>query len=382
MRALFINENIGGHATVHAHLRNALVGMDDIDVDIVDVPAPTGGRRFVGAAVPGLGRLDADLQPLRAQLSLSGWVRRELRTRLAPGHGYDVLHVYTGNAALRSAGLLASLPSVVSTDATNATNNYRLPYRQATRFTPRAVRAAQRFERPVYEAASIVIANTGWVASSLRDAYGLGDDKLRVFPFGITRPPGIGSGPAPGTVAPEGLPQLVFVGRQLERKGALRLLRLHQQHLADECELVLVTPENPPPGRNVRVVSDVTVGSGRLWEVLRAAAVFVFPSVIDQAPNAVIEAQAAGLPVVVLDLGAMPEMVPTTVGRVVPPDDDEALVATLRDLVRHPEVRAELGAAGRERFESVYDARVSTRRLVETLGEARELFARREGTSR
>ena len=354
MKVLFVNENLGGHATVHAHLRTALEAHPEVEAEFLDVPAPSLRRRLLGTRLPPLSRLDLDLQPLRAQLALSEWVRRRLRSRAGE---FDVLHVYTANAGLRSVRTIESMPTVVSTDATNATNAFRLPYREPTRFTPATVTVSKRFEQRVYDAATLVVANTGWVAESLRTDYGLDDDdRLRVMPFGINAPD-FGPGASPGTTSP-GLPQVVFVGRQLERKGALRLLRLHQQHLADECELVLVTPEAVPPGRNVRVVDDVTVGSGRLWEVLRGAAVFAFPSLIDQASNAVIEALAAGLPVLGLDVAAMPELVGPDAGRLVPAHDDEALVAALRGLVRDPALRSEQGAAARRRFVEVYDARV------------------------
>ena len=370
MKVLFVNENIGGHRSVHNNLRTSLRSHPDVEAEFLDVPKADGWRRAIGTSLPGLGHLDLDLQALRAQLALSSWVRREVQRSMGR---FDVLHVYTGNAALRSADLLAAMPSVVSTDATNATNGYRLPNRRPTRFTPAAVRMAQRWERPVYRASSLVVANTRWVARSLREDYDVPDHRMRVFPFGIVAPE-FDDGPAPGTVQTDRLPQLVFVGHQLERKGALRLHRLHQRHLADRCELVIVTSEEVPPGRNVRAVHDVTVGSGRLWEVLRAAAMFVFPSQIDQAPNAVIEAMAAGLPVVGLEVAAIPDTVTPDTGLVVDKDDDEALVESICVLLDDPGLRARLGAAGRARFLAEYDAAISTDRLVATLREARALF--------
>ncbi len=378
MKILFVNENIGGHANVHAHLRTALADHREVSADFVDVPSPSLLRRLAGARVPGLARADLDYQSVRAQLALSQWVRRHVWDRARRA---DVLHVYTGNAALRLPGLLSAMPSVVATDATNATNAYRLPGRHPTRFTPATVRVAQRFERRVYDAATLVVANTGWIADSLREDYDVAEDKLRVVPYGILAPD-FGDGAAPGTdVAGSSLPQVVFVGRQLERKGALRLYRLHQAHLADLCELVIVTPPDVsvPPGRNVRAVHDVTVGSNRLWEVLRQAAVFAFPSEIDQAPNVVIEAFAAGLPVVGATVSAMPEMVPPDCGRLVAPDDDAALVRVLRELVDQPRLRQQLGAASRRRFVRQYDAVTSTDRLIEVLHEARDRYARGGG---
>ena len=102
MRVLFVNENIGGHATVHLNLERALSGHPEIEATFLHVPRPPLGRRIVSASVPGLGRLDLDLQPLRAQLAVSAFVRRRLLNIVAD---FDVIHVYTHNAALLSSKL-------------------------------------------------------------------------------------------------------------------------------------------------------------------------------------------------------------------------------------------------------------------------------------
>ncbi len=129
IRVLFVNENIGGHATVHNHLRAGLRDHPRIDATFLDVPEPGLLRRLIGARIPGLARLDLDLQPLRAQLALSYWVRRAVRHRRGT---YDALHVYTQNAALL---LTPETPMVISTDTTNVHNAYRIPQRMPTRFT-------------------------------------------------------------------------------------------------------------------------------------------------------------------------------------------------------------------------------------------------------
>ena len=98
VRALLVNENIGGHATVHHHLRTIAAGRSDIDVRIVDVPPPSFWRKVAGVAVPGLAGRDADLRAARYQLAQSAWVARQLPGWLADG--VDVVHFYTHNAAL------------------------------------------------------------------------------------------------------------------------------------------------------------------------------------------------------------------------------------------------------------------------------------------
>ena len=113
----------------------------------------------------GVGRIGSVIGPVVGGLIIAlGWsTRRALRTRVA---GFDVVHFYTQNAALLSGDILRTHPSVVSTDSTNALNAYRLPYRKPTVWTPRVLRLTQRFERRVYDAATLVIANSGFAPRS------------------------------------------------------------------------------------------------------------------------------------------------------------------------------------------------------------------------
>lgn len=363
MRVLFVNENIGGHATVHHNLEAAFRLRDDIDPVWLHVPPPSVGRRLVGAAVPGLAAYDLDLQPLRAQLAVSSWVRRRLPALL---DGVDAVHVYTQNAALLSVDLLRNRPTVVTTDSTNLLNAFRLPYRQAARFTGTAARLAARVEQRVYDTARLVVANSDYVAESLRNDYGVREPRLRVLPFGV----GLPEAPPARTTTEGRLPRVLFVGRGMDRKGGSQLLRLHQQHLADVCELVLVTQDSVPPGRNVTVHQDVRQGDGRIGAILAAADVFAFPSHIDQAPNAVLEAMAAGLPVVACPMGAVPEMVlDGTTGLLVPSGDDAALLAALQRLLADTGLRLRLGAAGAARARERYDMSRAAEELVSLLHE-------------
>lgn len=362
MRALFVNENIGGHATVHHHLRIALRDHPDVQPVFIDVPRPSPVRRVVGTQIPGLARFDLDFQPLRAQLALSRWVRRRIAPIIPT---VDVVHIYTQNAALLSTDLLAEVPTVLSTDSTNVHNAYRLPYRSPGVGTPLMAAISRRVEQRVYGSIDHVVANSTWIADSLRDDYGVPDQKLTMFPFGIVAPD-FDEAVAPGTR--DELPRIVFLGRQLERKGGLRLFDLHQRHLADRAELVLVTKDPVPAGTNVTVVDDLDTGQDRLWEILRSSAIFAFPSSIDQAPNSVLEAMAAGLPVIGERTGAVPEMVEHDVtGLICDIGDDKMLLESLESLVGNAQRREDFGRAGSARFASKYDARSAIDRLVSLL---------------
>ena len=83
---------------------------------------------------------------------------------------------------------------------------------------------------------------------------------------------------------------------------------------------------------------------------LLQAGVFVLPSRFEGMPNALLEAMAAGLAVVVTDASPGPlEVVDDGVsGFVVPADDPQALAAVLETLAGDPELRKRLGFSARE----------------------------------
>jgi starch synthase len=362
MRVLLVNENIGGHATVHDNLGRALTTRPDVDATFYNVPAPGLVRKVAGAPLPGLARLDLDLQPLRYQLAQSALVHRVLSKLAAAA---DVVHVYTRNAALLSTGILRRRPVVVALDGTNAQNAYRLPYRAPTRWTPLAVRTVVPFERRVYDVATLVVAQSEWAAASVA-SYGVDRDRIRVIPFGVTVPE------RPPDIRPSARPLIVFVGRSLARKGGHRLLRLYRQHLSSIADLDLVTLDRVAPSPGVRVINDVRPGDDRLPAILGAATVFAFPSDIDMSPNVVLEAMAMGVPVVALRVGGVGELVDHRVtGLLVAPDDERALVGAIESIVRDPVRAARMGAAARARVIERFDAKVTTAALIDVLHEAR-----------
>lgn len=91
-------------------------------------------------------------------------------------------------------------------------------------------------------------------------------------------------------------------------------------------------------------------------EALRELDIYVALSRQESFGVAVIEAGACGLPVVVSDVGGLPEVVANgETGIIVPKENPEAAATALERLVLDSELRQAMGAAGRKRVETLYD---------------------------
>jgi glycosyltransferase involved in cell wall biosynthesis len=107
-----------------------------------------------------------------------------------------------------------------------------------------------------------------------------------------------------------------------------------------------------------------TITGQRKWQLLAEADVFLFPSYIENMPNAVLEAMAAGLPVVCTPVGALPEIFQKKEGAIfIPPADPVAIERELRHLRASPELRRAMGRQNRLEVET----RFSFRRVQEML---------------
>ena len=183
-------------------------------------------------------------------------------------------------------------------------------------------------------------------------------------------PNGIAVGPLP--TAPERItarvalrlpadgPVVAFVGRLSREKAPEVLLRAMQGTgmqllVAGEGPLrpALEAEADPSQARFLGFVPDV-------GPVLAAADVLALPSRTEGLPMAVLEAMAAGVPVVASAVGSLPEVLGDGAGVLVPAGDAGALRQALESLSA-PEAREALAVVARQRVESLYGAAAMAR---------------------
>lgn len=166
-------------------------------------------------------------------------------------------------------------------------------------------------------------------------------------------------------------PRVLYVGLLTPRKGVLDLLEasrlLRGRGVAHELWLLGGTPdEGGTAEAEVRAGLDDEVrllGSRPRAEMPAAYAgadILCLPSWWEAMPLSVLEAMAAGLPVVATDVGDVARaVVDGRTGYVVPPRNPEKLAAALQSLIEDPDLRARMGAAGRARVTELFSADVT-----------------------
>lgn len=268
-------------------------------------------------------------------------------TRTLAKHGkVDPLFLTRLVAAVR-----AERPDVVQTWGTTANVWAALAARLAR--VPRLVvtegaldewkgRVHRTVDRRVYGWADALVCNSRLVADFLV-GHGADPQRTRVVPNAVPLPRTAGSPDPAGVV--------LYLGRLHPVKGADVLVEALPAVVAavPGSRFVIAGPAAQPAERALAArlqqrVAELGLGGcvdlpGPVedpGELLRTARLLVVPSRSEGSPNVVVEAMAAGVPVVATSVGGVPELVdPGQTGLLVPPDDPAALadavIATLRD---------------------------------------------------
>jgi len=188
--------------------------------------------------------------------------------------------------------------------------------------------------------------------------------------------------PAPREQTGDSVPQILAVGRFVEKKGF--------RYLVEACALLkargerfrcLMIGENGDQSESIKSrISELgldgvvrmqgAVTHEELRRIYRESDIFALPCLVaadgdrDGIPNVLAEAMASGLAVVTTAVSGIPELVRDRIdGLIVPERDPQALAAALRQLMQDRALSERLGKGGRERVCRVFDSSKTTLQL-------------------
>jgi glycosyltransferase involved in cell wall biosynthesis len=204
-----------------------------------------------------------------------------------------------------------------------------------------------QMNQAAFRAATALVTWSEWARASLVDDYAIDPAKIQVLAPGAAEAYfSIGQQRAASN-SNTGRVKVLFVGGDFERKGGPLLLDSIGELTADRCELHLVTSASIGPRPNVHVHRDLSANSPALLGLFAQADIFVLPSHAECLALVLMEATAAGLPVITTNVGALGEAVdPRTSGFVVGAGDGAALRQALETLTDDPIRRQQMGRAG------------------------------------
>jgi len=150
-----------------------------------------------------------------------------------------------------------------------------------------------------------------------------------------------------------------FIGWLLPIKGPMHLLKAMEDVWQDHDDTILVFIGKGDLDVDLRAEALKAGASGRVnflgWrndidEILPIFDIFVLPSLNEGMGRVLVEAMAAGKPIVASNVGGIPDLVENDHnGLLVPPGDEKALAAAIRQLINDPEKAKLMGQSGRER---------------------------------
>jgi glycosyltransferase involved in cell wall biosynthesis len=291
---------------------------------------------------------DLALLPARRQVAVSKGSTRRLAVDLPRA----VRRLGSPSVLVQYTAPLTRVPSVVMV------HDVSFEHSESREWLPYATRLRYRTTiRASVRRAAHVLTVSEFSKADLVRVYGLDPDRITVVPNAVD--PRLMADLAQTPSARQGRPTVLMVGNVLPRKNlpmlaeAVRLMRTQGVDIA-----LRVIGTVHADGRRDAAMAQQLLGDdvsfsgyverGTLARELRSAHVLAFPSLFEGFGIPALEAMAAGLPVVVSDRAALPEVVGNA-GLVMPAEDPEAWAAALLRLLE-PEEAARRSLAGSYRF--------------------------------
>lgn len=223
-----------------------------------------------------------------------------------------------------------------------------------------------RSKRQAYDHARAVVAVSQQLKNILVDSYSMPAHKISVIYNGV-------SSHAPVKTAEQSRKDLGISADDIVITNVARL-----DHQKGQCHLipaikriaekyprlkVLLVGDGPDREKTVRLVKESNLDTvvrilgfrSDVPDILSCSDIFVLPSINEGFPFSIVEAMAAGLPVIATDVGGNVEAVIDGVtGTVIPPSDVAALADAMDDLIANKEKRTDMGLKAESRAASEF----------------------------
>lgn len=351
----FVLDQVAGHVTNALNLRQVVDDDDEIEAVWGDVTYFDPDRRLerVAARAPWL--------PQHPIGVLRGVMQQHTALRAGP---FDAIMTNTSVAHYR-VGPLRRTPTLFDFDSTPL-QLAEMPGYSTHGDDGLAGRTKRHLMRRLFEAASVNQAWSEWARRSVVDDYGVTPDSV------VVNPPGVDLEQWKPTGRAERMNDdpfhVLFVGADFDRKGGADLLAWYRGLDDPRMRLDIVTREDLDPVDGVTVHRDIKPNSPELHELYRRADVFTLPSRGECFGIATIEAMAAGLPVVVSDVGASSEIVEHGQnGLLVAAGDAAALGDAIAAILDDESRRGAMAAASRRIAEDRFDVTRNAARTIDVL---------------
>ena len=278
-----------------------------------------------------------------------------------------------GLLAIEQAGLpvLGTIHHPITVDRKLEMEHAETPYQRFAKgrwyaFTKMQSRVAQRLTR-------ILTVSESSRGDIIKD-HGVDPERLHVVPVGVdpeTFLPVPGVTPVPGRI-------ITTASADVAMKGLVYLLEAVAKLRTENPDIHLVVVGKPKEeGRTARTLAELGlsdavefvsgVSEQRIVELYSESELAVVPSLYEGFSLPAIEAMSCGVALVATTGGAIPEVVgaDNDTALLVPPGDSEALAVALRRGLESPELRARIGAAGRQRIIERWSWTVTAEKTVE-----------------
>jgi glycosyltransferase involved in cell wall biosynthesis len=300
-------------------------------------------------------------------LGLTGARRVPALARLLRRERPAVFHAHMSSAVAckwaLAAALAARVPAVLGTVQVG---QYEPPDRSAYWQLRALSRGVGRYLAVSRDIAGELVERLGWPGEKIEVVYNAVD----VERFRVPAPPGLRE-----ELGGEGRPLVLTPARLNEQKGHPVLF----EAIAQVPEALFVLAGDGPEREPLEALAERLEIADRVRflgrredipQLMAACDVFALPSLYEGSSLAVLEAMAAGIPVVSSAIGGTDELIEDgESGLLVAPGDAQGLAAALRRVIDDPPLRERLATRARERVESGLTRRQMADRVARVYGE-------------